>query len=131
MSPKYAAMGAGGLASGLLGTGCAACGSLLLNPFLAFIGAGGIVAALPFGGQEFAAAGMALLGLSLLLACRNVHRLTGCALPAKAQTDSLARGAAIVTVVALLAAIALNAFIGGTTRALTPAALQFFREIGR
>ena len=39
-----AAASFGGLASGLFGVGCAACGTFVLGPVLAFLGAGGLIA---------------------------------------------------------------------------------------
>ena len=62
----------GGLASGLFGIGCAACGSFLLSPALAFLGFGTLVTILPFGGEEFGAFGVALLVLSLVLSAKKI-----------------------------------------------------------
>ena len=62
----------GGLVSGLLGIGCAACGTFVLSPALAFLGAGTFVTALPFGGEEFGALGVGLLGLSLILSAKRI-----------------------------------------------------------
>lgn len=47
------AIGFGGISSGVLGVGCAACGSLVLTSVLSFIGAGGALALLPLRGGEF------------------------------------------------------------------------------
>src|SRR5262245_295964 len=57
-----AAASLGGLASGLFGVGCAACGTFVLGPVLSLVGAGGVIALLPFGGQEFSVLGIGLLG---------------------------------------------------------------------
>jgi hypothetical protein len=62
----------GGLASGLFGVGCAACGTFVLSPALSFIGASGLIALLPFGGEEFGALGVGLLGFSLVLTARRI-----------------------------------------------------------
>lgn len=56
------ASGIGGLVSGFFGIGCAACGTFLLSSILVLFGAGGVLAWLPFGGEEFG-----LLGVGLLL----------------------------------------------------------------
>lgn len=46
-------IGFGGISSGVLGVGCAACGSFVLTSVLSFIGAGGALALLPLRGGEF------------------------------------------------------------------------------
>lgn len=51
----------GGLVSGILGIGCAACGTFILSSLLVLIGAGGVLSYLPFGGEEFGFIGVALL----------------------------------------------------------------------
>lgn len=51
----------GGVISGVLGIGCAACGTFVLTSVLALVGAGGLVALLPFSGQEFGFLGVGLL----------------------------------------------------------------------
>ncbi|MCC7482239.1 MAG: hypothetical protein IT541_12025 [Hyphomicrobiales bacterium] len=70
---------AGGLFSGLLGVGCATCGTFVITPLLTFMGAGGLLAALPFGGEEFAIVGIALLGLSFLLTVKKLTKPIACA----------------------------------------------------
>ena len=62
----------GGLVSGLFGIGCAACGTFVLSPALAFLGAGALVTALPFGGEEFGALGVGLLNLSLVISAKRI-----------------------------------------------------------
>lgn len=56
------ALGVGGLISGIFGIGCAACGTFILTSLLALVGAGGIVALLPLGGEEFGILGVLLIG---------------------------------------------------------------------
>ena len=74
-----AAASLGGLASGFLGVGCAACGTLILSPALTFLGVGALlVASLPFGGEEFGLVGVALLVLSLILGAKKISQLTAC-----------------------------------------------------
>ncbi len=53
--------GAAGLISGVLGIGCAACGTFILSSLLSLFGAAGLVAWLPFGGEEFGFIGVGLL----------------------------------------------------------------------
>ena len=64
--------GVGGLVSGFFGIGCAACGTIVLGPLLALIGVGGVVALLPFGGQEFGFLGVGLLGFSVFLIAKKI-----------------------------------------------------------
>ena len=67
------AASAGGLFSGMLGIGCAACGTLVLGPLFALVGAGGLIAILPFGGQEFGIAGVGMLGFSIFLTAKKIQ----------------------------------------------------------
>lgn len=62
----------GGLVSGVLGIGCAACGTFILTTVLALFGAGGLVAFLPFGGEEFGLIGVALLTYSMYLVLKRI-----------------------------------------------------------
>lgn len=77
-SGGMAATSLGGLASGFLGVGCAACGSFILSPALTFFGVGTLVASLPLGGEEFGLLGLAMLALSLILGARKINQLTLC-----------------------------------------------------
>ena len=61
------AAGLGGVASGALGIGCAACGSFLLSTTLSLFGAAGALALLPLQGGEFGILSVVLLLVSLLL----------------------------------------------------------------
>ena len=60
-----AATSVGGLLSGVLGIGCAACGSVVLSAILPLVGIGGLLAVLPFGGEEFGLLGIGLLVVSV------------------------------------------------------------------
>ncbi len=62
-----------GVTSGMLGVGCAACGSFLLTSGLTFIGASGILAFLPLRGSEFGIFGVMLLSLSLYLTAKQIQ----------------------------------------------------------
>ncbi len=77
-----AATSLGGLASGLLGIGCAACGTFVLGPVLALVGAGGLLAVLPFDAQEFGLLGVGMLGFSIFLAARKIGEPLVCPLEA-------------------------------------------------
>ncbi len=73
------AAGSGGALSGVLGIGCAACGSLVAGLIAPALGAVGGLAALPLQGEEFGLASVALLLASLLLVSRNIAESSGCA----------------------------------------------------
>lgn len=62
---KGAVLGVGGITSGALGVGCAACGSFLLSTILASMGAAGAIALLPLKGGELGILSVALLGVTL------------------------------------------------------------------
>ncbi len=63
VSGQGVALGMGGMASGILGIGCAACGSVIATGALSLLGASGAIALFPLRGGEFG-----LLGVILLLA---------------------------------------------------------------
>ena len=81
------AAGLGGLASGFFGVGCAACGAFVLGPVLAFVGASGLIALLPFGGEEFGALGVAMLCFSLVLTARKIGEPLACPLGVPDKTE--------------------------------------------
>ena len=62
-----------GIASGVLGVGCAACGSFILTTTLSFIGASGALALLPLKGGEFGILSVILLGASIYLISRKIN----------------------------------------------------------
>lgn len=74
------AIGSGGVASGVLGIGCAACGSLILGGALPTLGAAGALAVLPLNGEEFGILSVALLFVSLLLVSRQIAEPGACPL---------------------------------------------------
>ncbi len=67
-----------GLLSGMFGIGCAACGTLVLSPIFSLLGAGGVLALLPFGGQEFGILGVGLLGFSIVLTSKKIQEPAVC-----------------------------------------------------
>lgn len=60
-----------GIASGVLGAGCAACGSFLLTS-LTLVGTGGILAFLPLGGGEFGIIGAILLAAAIYMTAKKI-----------------------------------------------------------
>ena len=77
----------GGLASGFFGVGCAACGTFVLSPALSFVGASGLIAFLPFGGEEFGALGVGMLGFSLVLTAKKIGEPVACPLVPPDETE--------------------------------------------
>ena len=67
-----------GIASGVLGMGCAACGSFLLTSSLSFIGVSGILAFLPLAGAEFGILGVILLSISIYLTAKQIQNPAVC-----------------------------------------------------
>lgn len=63
----------GGIVSGALGIGCAACGSLVLLPILAFFGATWFLAFLPLGGSEFGFLAMILISFSIYWLAKKIN----------------------------------------------------------
>jgi len=74
------AISSGAAVSGVLGVGCAACGSLLLGVVLPSLGAAGALAVLPLNGEEFGILSVALLFVSLLLISKNIAEPIACPL---------------------------------------------------
>ncbi len=83
-----AAASFGGLAMGLFGVGCAACGTFVLSPALTLVGFSGLIALLPFGGEEFGVLGVGTLGLSLVLTARRIAEPVACTIRAPDETES-------------------------------------------
>lgn len=67
-----------GITSGVIGMGCAACGSFLLTSILSLIGASGILAFLPLNGGEFGILGVVLLGASLYMTAKKIQNPAVC-----------------------------------------------------
>lgn len=74
-----AGVSAAGTLIGLLGVGCAACGSV----FLASLVGAGTVAALPFHGQEFAWIGLVLTALATFNIAQHIADPAACKIPQK------------------------------------------------
>jgi hypothetical protein len=73
----------GGFISGILGIGCAACGSVILTPLLTFIGAGWLITVLPLRGGEFGILGVALLAYSVHLVAKKIQQPATCRIESK------------------------------------------------
>lgn len=75
---KDVAAGFGGIASGVFGIGCAACGSFILSAIFSFLGAAGALAILPLRGGEFGILSVILLVISLLLISKKISAPLTC-----------------------------------------------------
>lgn len=73
--------GTAGILSGLLGVGCAACGSLILTSLLGTAGGLGFIATLPLEGGEFGIIGVLLLGTATYLLARQIDKPVVCEVP--------------------------------------------------
>lgn len=67
-----------GIASGVLGIGCAACGSFLLTSGLSLVGAYGVLTFLPLAGVEFGIIGVILLSISIYLTAKQIQNPAVC-----------------------------------------------------
>src|SRR3989344_7970544 len=72
------AAGFAGMASGIFGIGCAACGSFLLTSILSSFGAAGAIFLLPLRGGGFGIFGVLLLGLSTFLVAKQIQNPAVC-----------------------------------------------------
>jgi len=70
--------GIGGLVSGFLGIGCAACGTFILTSLLSVFGASVVLTYLPLDGEEFGILGVILLGYSLYVVVRKIQAPNVC-----------------------------------------------------
>jgi len=75
---KTTLAGVGGIVSGLFGIGCAACGTFILSSILVLVGAGGVIAFLPFGGQEFGFLGVILVAYATYWTAKKIKEPIVC-----------------------------------------------------
>lgn len=61
-----------GIVSGLIGIGCASCGSVILSTIFGFTAVSGFLGLLPWQGTEFAVIGLALLLISIWLLAKKI-----------------------------------------------------------
>lgn len=69
-----------GMMSGLLGVGCAACGSVVLSALFGATATAGFIGILPLKGQEFGLLSIAILVFSLFLTIRKIQNPLTCAI---------------------------------------------------
>lgn len=70
----------GGIASGVVGVSCAACGSFLLSTVLSFLGASSALTLLPWKGEELGLISVALLAFSIYLIADKIAAPAVCGL---------------------------------------------------
>lgn len=75
---KEAGMSLGGIVLGMLGVGCASCGSFILTSILGASATIAFLGFLPFRGQEFAVLGIVILGLSVVLIAKKIKEPLVC-----------------------------------------------------
>jgi len=63
---------------GLVGVGCASCGSVILSSVFGFTVAAGILTFLPFKGLEFSFVSLIFLGMSIVWLGRKISRGIAC-----------------------------------------------------
>lgn len=73
------ALGASGVLSGILGIGCAACGSVVITELLSLIGVSGALMFLPLRGGEFGIVGVVLLAASIAFVSKKIALSLVCA----------------------------------------------------
>ncbi len=69
---RSAGIGALGIISGLIGIGCAACGSVILSALVGVGAAAGVVGVLPFHGQEFSIISILIILVSLVIVAKKI-----------------------------------------------------------
>lgn len=72
------ATGALGVLSGVLGVGCAACGSIIASVFLPLLGGSALLSVLPLHGSEFGILSVILLSVSYYLTAKQIQNPAIC-----------------------------------------------------
>lgn len=78
MAGKSTAASAAGVGIGLLGIGCAACGSLIFTALLPAVFVSGILTLLPLRGIEFSILGAGVIAVSIFFTARYITRPAVC-----------------------------------------------------
>ncbi|MES2437007.1 MAG: hypothetical protein V4519_03255 [Patescibacteria group bacterium] len=78
LNRKVFATGFGGTFAGVIGIGCAACGTFILSSILSVIGASGALALLPLNGGEFGLISIGLLVVSIYLISKTIVQPAVC-----------------------------------------------------
>lgn len=75
---KVAGMSMGGMLAGLIGIGCASCGSVIIASIFGISAATAFIGLLPFGGQEFSVIGIIVLSLSNIYISKKIQEPLVC-----------------------------------------------------
>jgi hypothetical protein len=67
-----------GIATSLLGVGCASCGSVVITSLIGFASATTLLRILPFRGQEFALVGIAILLSAISFTLKKINQSPAC-----------------------------------------------------
>jgi len=72
-----------GIATSMLGVGCASCGSVVLTSLIGFGSATAVLGFLPFRGQEFGLLGIAILLFAIHVTIKKINDPLVCGVPRK------------------------------------------------
>ncbi len=75
---RSAGIGIGGIILGLLGVGCASCGTVVASAFLGAGATAGFLDILPLKGQEFGFLGVGFMAFGILLTARKIEQPLAC-----------------------------------------------------
>jgi len=75
---RSAGVGIGGIIAGLLGVGCASCGSVVFSAFLGVGATAGFLNILPLKGQEFGIIGVVLMLVAIVLTAKKIEQPLSC-----------------------------------------------------
>lgn len=80
---KAGGMSLAGMLAGLIGIGCASCGSVILATFLGVGATTAVTGLLPFGGEEFAIIGIVILIWTIYVTAKKIVDPLACGIPLK------------------------------------------------
>jgi len=75
---RAAGLGGIGVLSGLIGIGCASCGSVILSSIFGIGATAGFIGILPLKGQEFGLLSIGILGFSIFLIAKKIQNSNNC-----------------------------------------------------
>ncbi len=84
---RAAGMSIGGVILGLLGVGCASCGTVAVSAFFGAGATAGVLALLPLKGEEFGILGVIFMALGVFLAAKKIEQPLACAVVNMAPSD--------------------------------------------
>ncbi len=90
---RSAGVGIGGVILGLLGVGCASCGTVVVSAFLGAGATAGFLNILPLKGQEFGFLGVGFMAFGIVLTARKIESPAACDIGDAAAAPGDRRGA--------------------------------------